>query len=128
MQRAQGWLQNPDGRALSGFAHDYKRDGTTRTSRHAEAASFTVVYCVLLTQWDRELSVVALYLKNPGASTSFARHRGVWKVFDQATALGHLLSVWITFRNVVREYRSTKGPPLGPTDFFVIERRCTKAA
>jgi hypothetical protein len=25
LERAQGWLKMPDGRALSGFAHEYKR-------------------------------------------------------------------------------------------------------
>jgi len=29
LERAQGWLQMPDGRSLTGFAHEYKRHGTT---------------------------------------------------------------------------------------------------
>lgn len=29
LERAQGWLKLPNGRALSGFSHDYKRHGTT---------------------------------------------------------------------------------------------------
>jgi len=29
LERAQGWLRMPDGRALTGFAHEYKRHGTT---------------------------------------------------------------------------------------------------
>jgi transposase len=29
LERAQGWLKLPNGRALSGFAHDYKRHGTS---------------------------------------------------------------------------------------------------
>jgi len=29
LERAQGWLKLPDGRALTGFAHEYKRHGTT---------------------------------------------------------------------------------------------------
>lgn len=29
LEREQGWLKMPDGRALTGFAHDYKRHGTT---------------------------------------------------------------------------------------------------
>ncbi len=29
LERAQGWLKLPDGRALSGFSHEYKRNGTT---------------------------------------------------------------------------------------------------
>ncbi len=29
LERAQGWIRLPNGRALSGFAHEYKRHGTT---------------------------------------------------------------------------------------------------
>jgi transposase len=29
LEREQGWLKLPDGRALTGFAHEYKRHGTT---------------------------------------------------------------------------------------------------
>jgi len=29
LERAQGWLRLPDGRALTGFSHEYKRHGTT---------------------------------------------------------------------------------------------------
>ena len=29
LERAQGWLKIPDGRALTGFAHEYKRHGTS---------------------------------------------------------------------------------------------------
>ena len=29
LERAQGWLKLPNGRALSGFAHEYQRHGTT---------------------------------------------------------------------------------------------------
>lgn len=29
LERAQGWLKMPDGRALTGFAHEYKRQGTS---------------------------------------------------------------------------------------------------
>ena len=29
LERAQGWLKLPNGQALTGFAHDYKRHGTT---------------------------------------------------------------------------------------------------
>jgi transposase len=29
LERAQGWLKLPDGRALSGFSHEYKRRGTS---------------------------------------------------------------------------------------------------
>jgi len=29
LEREQGWLNMPDRRALPGFAHEYKRDGTS---------------------------------------------------------------------------------------------------
>ena len=29
LERAQGWLRMPDGRALSGFSHEYRRHGTS---------------------------------------------------------------------------------------------------
>jgi hypothetical protein len=29
LERAQGWLRLPDGKALTGFSHGYKRHGTT---------------------------------------------------------------------------------------------------
>lgn len=29
LERSQGWLQMPDGRALSGFSHEYRRHGTS---------------------------------------------------------------------------------------------------
>jgi hypothetical protein len=29
LERAQGWLRMPNGRALTGFSHQYKRHGTT---------------------------------------------------------------------------------------------------
>ncbi len=29
LERAQGWLRLPDGRALTGFSHHYQRHGTT---------------------------------------------------------------------------------------------------
>jgi len=29
LERAQGWIRLPNGRALTGFAHEYKRHGTT---------------------------------------------------------------------------------------------------
>ena len=39
LERAQGWLRLPDGRALTGFAHDYKRHGTTTLFTALEVAS-----------------------------------------------------------------------------------------
>jgi len=29
LERAQGWLKLPNGKALTGFNHEYKRHGTT---------------------------------------------------------------------------------------------------
>ncbi len=39
LERAQGWLRLPDGRALTGFAHEYKRHGTTTLFAALEVAS-----------------------------------------------------------------------------------------
>src|SRR6201984_1402333 len=39
LERAQGWLKMPDGRALSGFAHEYKRHGTTTLFAALEVAT-----------------------------------------------------------------------------------------
>jgi len=32
LERAQGWLKLPNGKALTGFNHEYKRNGTTPLS------------------------------------------------------------------------------------------------
>lgn len=39
LERAQGWLKLPNGRALSGFSHDYKRHGTTTLFAALEVAT-----------------------------------------------------------------------------------------
>ena len=39
LERAQGWLRLPNGRALSGFSHDYKRHGTTTLFAALEVAT-----------------------------------------------------------------------------------------
>jgi transposase len=39
LERAQGWLKMPDGRALTGFAHEYKRHGTTTLFAALEVAT-----------------------------------------------------------------------------------------
>ena len=39
LERSQGWLRLPDGRALTGFAHEYKRHGTTTLFAALEVAS-----------------------------------------------------------------------------------------
>ncbi len=39
LERAQGWLRLPNGKALSGFRHDYKRHGTTTLFAALEVAT-----------------------------------------------------------------------------------------
>lgn len=39
LERAQGWLRLPNGQALSGFSHDYKRHGTTTLFGALEVAT-----------------------------------------------------------------------------------------
>jgi len=39
LERAQGWLKMPDGRALTGFSHEYKRNGTTNLYAALEVAT-----------------------------------------------------------------------------------------
>ena len=39
LERAQGWLRLPDGRSLTGFAHEYRRHGTTTLFAALEVAS-----------------------------------------------------------------------------------------
>jgi len=39
LERAQGWLKLPNGRALTGFSHDYKRHGTTTLFAALEVAT-----------------------------------------------------------------------------------------
>ena len=39
LERAQGWLRLPNGQALSGFSHDYKRHGTTTLFAALEVAT-----------------------------------------------------------------------------------------
>src|ERR1035437_10970984 len=39
LERAQGWLRLPNGRALTGFSHQYKRHGTTTLFAALEVAT-----------------------------------------------------------------------------------------
>ena len=39
LERAQGWLRLPNGKALTGFSHDYKRHGTTTLFAALEVAT-----------------------------------------------------------------------------------------
>ena len=43
LERAQGWLKMPDGKALTGFAHEYKRHGTSTLFAALNVASGQVV-------------------------------------------------------------------------------------
>lgn len=42
LQRAQGWLRLPDGKAITGAAHEYKRNGTTTLFAALQVATGTV--------------------------------------------------------------------------------------
>src|SRR3984893_12542251 len=39
LERAQGWIRLPNGRALTGFTHEYKRHGTTTLFAALEVAT-----------------------------------------------------------------------------------------
>ena len=39
LERAQGWIRLPDGRALTGFSHEYRRHGTTTLFAALEVAT-----------------------------------------------------------------------------------------
>jgi hypothetical protein len=39
LERAQGWIRLPNGRAMTGFAHEYKRHGTTTLFAALEVAT-----------------------------------------------------------------------------------------
>lgn len=43
LERAQGWLKMPDGRSLSGFAHEYRRHGTTNLFAALNVATGQVI-------------------------------------------------------------------------------------
>ncbi len=43
LERTQGWLKLPNGRALSGFAHEYKRHGTTHLFAALQVATGEVL-------------------------------------------------------------------------------------
>jgi hypothetical protein len=42
LERAQGWIRLPDGRALTGFSHEYRRHGTTTLFAALEVATALV--------------------------------------------------------------------------------------
>ena len=48
VERAQGYLKFPNGRALSGQSHDYKRHGTSTLFAALEVATGKVMTCKIL--------------------------------------------------------------------------------
>ena len=44
LERAQGWIRLPNGRAMTGFAHEYKRHGTTTLFAALEVATGLVQF------------------------------------------------------------------------------------
>jgi hypothetical protein len=68
LEREQGWLKMPDGRALTGFAHEYKRHGTTNLFAALEiAAGRVVAHCFPRKRRDEFLRFLdRLVVGNPG--------------------------------------------------------------
>lgn len=97
LERSQGWLRLPDGRSLTGFAHEYKRHGTTtlfaaldvatgliQTGHHArrrrrEFLDFMNDVLTAHPEPDLELHVVLdnLSTHKPKHDQWLARHRNV---------------------------------------------------
>jgi transposase len=95
LERAQGWLKLPDGRALTGFSHEYKRHGTTtlfaaltvatgmvkaghyKRRRRVEFLDF--MNAVVAEHPDREIHVILdnLSTHKPRRDMWLARHRNV---------------------------------------------------
>ena len=95
LERAQGWLRLPDGRALTGFSHEYKRHGTTtlfaaltvatgmvkaghyKRRRRVEFLDF--MNAVVAEHPDREIHVILdnLSTHKPRRDMWLARHRNV---------------------------------------------------
>jgi transposase len=95
LERAQGWIRLPDGKALTGFSHCYTRHGTTTLFAALDVASGQVktAHCsqrrrrefldfmnaVVADHPDRELHVVLdnLNTHKPKADRWLSRHRNV---------------------------------------------------
>jgi len=95
LERAQGWLRLPDGRSLTGFAHEYKRHGTTTLFAALEVATGLVQTAhharrrrrefldfmneVVAAHPDREIHVILdnLNTHKPKHDRWLARHRNV---------------------------------------------------
>jgi transposase len=68
LERAQGWIRLPNGRALSGFSHEYKRHGTTTLFAALETSTGRVATSSYQRRRRREFldfmnDVVAMYPK-----------------------------------------------------------------
>jgi transposase len=68
LERQQGWLKMPDGRSLTGFAHEYKRHGTTNLFAALEVATGRVTAdCFPRKRRDEFLRFLnKLVAQNPG--------------------------------------------------------------
>ncbi len=95
LERAQGYLKMPDGRALTGFSHEYKRHGTTTLFAALEVATGQVIAGhydrrrrlefldfmnqVVANHPDREIHVVMdnLSTHKPKCDGWLARHKNV---------------------------------------------------
>ena len=95
LERAQGYLKLPNGRALTGFAHEYKRRGTTtlfaalevatgqikakHTKRRRRAEFLAFMNEVVADARDREIHVILDNLKThkPKRDAWLARHKNV---------------------------------------------------
>ena len=95
LERAQGWLRLPDGRALTGFSHEYKRHGTTtlfaaltvatgmvkagRYKRRRRVEFLDFMNAVVAEHPDRDIHVILdnLSTHKPRRDMWLARHRNV---------------------------------------------------
>lgn len=95
LERAQGYLKLPNGRALTGFSHEYKRHGTTTLfaaletatgqvitghyQRHRRVEFLDFMNRVVSTHPDREIHVVIdnLSTHKPKRDMWLARHKNV---------------------------------------------------
>jgi transposase len=95
LERAQGYLQMPNGRALRGFSHEYKRHGTSTLFAALETATGQVIAGhyqrrrrpdfldfmnrVISAQGDREIHVIMdnLSTHKPRRDMWLARHKNV---------------------------------------------------
>jgi transposase len=119
LERAQGWLRLPDGRSLTGFAHEYKRHGTTTLFAALEVATGQVQTAhhrrrrrrefldfmneVVAAHPEREIHVVLdnLNTHKPRHDRWLARHRNVHFHFTPTHA-SWLNQVEIWFSILVR--------------------------